>query len=107
MKQIEDVVTEAAKKAHWWFTAMLAGAVGLLLCGMGIAAYVGGFARAETVAGHEKRLTRIEAHDESRDRYDVEWKRWMGEQVMQIGVQVHASVASPPAAPPTVDAGVR
>lgn len=60
MKQVEDVVTEAAKKAHWWFTAMLAGAVGLLLSGMGIAAYVGGFARAETVSSHEKRLTTIE-----------------------------------------------
>jgi hypothetical protein len=54
-------ITEAAKKAHWWFTAMLAGAVAILLAGMGVSAYFGKFARAEVVAKHSEDIAAIKA----------------------------------------------
>ena len=58
---MDNKITEAAKQAHWWFSAMLGGAVGLILVGMGMTAYFGSFASASTVARHETAITEIKA----------------------------------------------
>lgn len=92
MKTIE----EAFKQAHWWFTALLVGAVLLLLAGMGVAVYFGNFASASTTVQHEHRIITLEEHRVSED----DWRRWMVEQIGAISLRVGAPVLPAPPTPP-------
>jgi hypothetical protein len=60
MERAKDAITAAAQKAHWWFVLLLCSSAALLLAGMGLAAYTGSYAKAETVANYGERLIKVE-----------------------------------------------